>query len=83
MTTAIHLATPEDALRLLTLIAAFHAEYGREAEDAHRDAALLPLLEGSPLGAAWLFGPKMSPTGYVIITFGWSMEIGGMDAFVD
>ena len=25
----------------------------------------------------------MAPTGYVIVTFGWSMEIGGMDAFVD
>lgn len=83
MTTAITLATPDDAPKLLALIAAFHAEYGLDADDAHREAALLPLLDGSPLGAAWLFGPKLSPTGYVIITFGWSMEFGGIDAFVD
>lgn len=83
MTTAIHLATPEDAPRLLTLIEAFHTEYGLTSTPEAREAALLPLLEGSPLGAAWLFGPAKAPTGYVIITFGWSMEFGGMDAFVD
>ncbi len=83
MTTAIHLATPDDAPRLLTLIAAFHAEYGIDRSDEQRSAALIPLLQGSPLGAAWLFGPAKAPTGYTIITFGWSMEMGGMDAIVD
>lgn len=83
MTTAIHLATPDDAPRLLPLITAFHAEYGIERSDEQREAALMPLLQGSPLGAAWLFGPAKAPTGYTIITFGWSMEMGGMDAFVD
>lgn len=83
MTTAITLATPDDAPRLLALIAAFHGEAGIERSDEQRAAALMPLLEGSPLGAAWLFGPKLAPTGYVIITFGWSMEFGGMDAVVD
>lgn len=83
MTTAIHLAGPDDAARLLPLVAAFHSEYGFDLNDEHRAAALAPLLEGSPLGAAWLFGLAKAPTGYVIITFGWSMEMGGMDAFVD
>lgn len=83
MTTAIHLATPDDAPRLLALISAFHSETGIDQTDEHRQAALAPLLQGSPLGAAWLFGPTKAPTGYCIITFGWSMEMGGMDAFVD
>ena len=83
MTTAITLATPQDAPKLLTMIEAFHSEFGLSTDAAHREAALAPLLEGSPLGAVWLFGPNMAPTGYVIITFGWSMEFGGMDAFVD
>ncbi|MCF2872243.1 GNAT family N-acetyltransferase [Octadecabacter sp. G9-8] len=83
MTTAIHLATPEDAPRVLPLIKAFHEEYGLERNDAEREAALMPLLQGSPLGAVWLLGLAKAPTGYVIITFGWSMELGGMDAFVD
>ncbi len=83
MTTAIHLATPEDAPRLFPLLEAFHTEYGLSSTAEHREAALAPLLDGSPLGAAWLFGPAKAPTGYVIITFGWSIELGGMDAFVD
>ncbi len=83
MTTAITLATPADASKTLALIAAFHAEYGLDMTDEARAAALAPLLAGSPHGAVWLFGPTMAPTGYVIITFGWSMEMGGMDAFVD
>lgn len=83
MTTAIHLATPEDAPRLLSQIAAFHAEAGIERTDEQREAALMPLLEGSPLGAAWLFGLAKAPTGYIIITFGWSIEMGGMEAYVD
>jgi len=83
MTTAITLATPADAPKLLGLVAAFHTEYGLDLDNAQREAALMPLLDRSPLGAAWLFGPSLSPTGYVIITFGWSIELGGMDAFVD
>ncbi|MBT8410989.1 MAG: GNAT family N-acetyltransferase [Octadecabacter sp.] len=83
MSTAIHLATPADAPKLLPLMAAFHAEYGLDLDDTHRNAAVAPLLEGSPLGAVWLFGLAKAPTGYVIITFGWSVEMGGMEAFVD
>ncbi|MGJ8612278.1 MAG: GNAT family N-acetyltransferase, partial [Octadecabacter sp.] len=83
MATAIHLATPEDSPRLLALIRLFHQEFGIERTDEERQTALSPLLEGSPLGAAWVFGLTKAPTGYVIITFGWSMEMGGMEAFVD
>lgn len=83
MTTNLHLCTPEDAPRILPLMAAFHAEYGLDLDDAARAAALGPLLEGSPLGAVWLFGPTRAPVGYIIITFGWSIELGGMEAFVD
>jgi ribosomal protein S18 acetylase RimI-like enzyme len=83
MTTAIHLAKPDDAPRLLKLIAAFHAEASIERSDEQRTTALLPLLKGSPHGAAWLFGPAKAPTGYTIITFGWSLEMGGLDAFID
>lgn len=83
MTAAIHLATPQDAAKLLPLIEAFHAEMGIDSDAEHRATALSPLLEGSPLGAVWLFGPTKAPVGYIILTFGWSMEFGGMDANVD
>lgn len=81
--TALHLARPEDIDRLLTMVAAFHAEYGIDRDDAARQRALIPLLDGSPHGVAYLIGPQRAPIGYVVISFGWSLEYGGMDGFVD
>ena len=83
MTTALHLARPDHLEALLPLVAGFHASAGIEQSDAMRRAAILPLLEGSPLGAVYLIGPKRAPIGYIVITFGWSVRFGGMEAFVD
>lgn len=67
----------------MRLVANFHREAGIEQDDAARRAALLPLLEGSPHGAVYLAGPARAPIGYAAITFGWSLEMGGLDGFVD
>ncbi len=83
MSANIHLARPEDLEKLLTLVAAFHAEEGIEATEDHRRAAIQPLLEGIPYGAVYLIGPARAPVGYIIVTFSWSVEFGGMDGFVD
>lgn len=40
-------------------------------------------LDGSPHGAIYTIGPGRAPVGYVVITFGWSIEFGGLDGFVD
>lgn len=65
------------------MVGDFHAEEGIAQDDATRRGALLPLLEGSPHGAVYLAGPARAPIGYVVICFGWSVEFGGMDGFVD
>lgn len=83
MTDILHLANPSDTERLLPMVAAFHAETGIDTSEEHRHAAITPLLDGSPHGAIWLVGPKMSPVGYIAVTFGWSIEFGGTDGFVD
>ncbi|GAA6162366.1 hypothetical protein NBRC116590_00700 [Pelagimonas sp. KU-00592-HH] len=83
MSAALHLAKPEDLDRLVPLVAAFHAEEGITQDETTRRNALLPLLEGSPLGAIYIIGPTRAPVGYIVLTFGWSVEFGGMDAFVD
>ena len=83
MSQLLHLAGQGDLARLLPMVAAFHREAGIDSDDATREAAIAPLLEGSPLGAIWLIGPKMSPVGYVAVGFGWSIELGGMDGFID
>ncbi len=83
MSAALHLARPEDLERVLPLVAAMHDEAGIAQDDETRRAALAPLLEGSPHGAVYLIGPQRAPIGYLVVTFGWSVEFGGMDGFVD
>ena len=83
MSTALHLAGPDDLAKLLPLVAARHAEEGIAQTEAARRAALEPLLAGVPQGAVWLIGPRSAPLGYIAIGTGWSIELGGMDAFVD
>ncbi|MEL7097788.1 MAG: GNAT family N-acetyltransferase [Pseudomonadota bacterium] len=83
MSAALTLAAPEHLDKLASLVAAFHAEAGLALSDEHRAAALAPLLEGSPHGAAYLIGPPRAPIGYIIVSFGYSVEFGGMDGFVD
>lgn len=83
MTAALHLATTEDTDRVVALVAAYHAFEGIEQDDDTRRRAVEPLLAGSPHGAIWLIGPRRSPVGYIAISFGWSIELGGMDGVID
>ena len=83
MTRILHLATGADIDRLLPMIAAYHEFEGIETDDDHRRAAIEPLLSGSPHGAIWMIGPKMAPVGYIAVSFGWSIEMGGTDGFID
>ena len=83
MTHLLHLAQPTDLDRLLPMVGQFHASEGLQTTEDDRRSALTPLLDGSPHGAIWLIGPKMSPVGYVAIAFGWSIELGGLEATVD
>lgn len=83
MSTALHLAGPGDLDRLVPLVMAYHAFEGLSQAEEDTRAALIPLLDGVPQGAVWLIGPRAAPLGYVAIGTGWSIELGGMDAFVD
>ena len=83
MSAALHLAEEGDIEKLLPLIAAFHRVENIEQSDDNRRDAILPLLQGSPHGAIWLIGPRRAPAGYIAISFGWSIEMGGMDGLID
>ena len=83
MSAALTLAVPEHLEALDKLVAAFHLEMGIELNDAQRRAGLAPLLEGIPHAAAYLIGPERAPIGYIILTFGWSVEFGGLDGCID
>jgi len=83
MSASLHLARPEDLEKLLPLVQGFHGEEGIQSDDAQRRGALLPLLEGIPYGAIYLIGPTRAPIGYIIVTFTWSVEFGGLDGMID
>ncbi len=83
MSAALRLARPEDMDRLMGLVTAFHTEEGIAQDADQTRNALAPLLEGIPHGCVYLIGPGRAPLGYIILTFGWSVEFGGMDGFVD
>lgn len=83
MTTILHLAKPSDAGKLYPLVTRFHEEFGLETTEEGRAAALTPLLTGSPHGAVYLIGPTVSPVGYLVVCFGWSIELGGLEGFLD
>ncbi len=81
--TALTLAKPGDLDTILPLIAAYHAEAGIAQDDAGRRSAVAPLLDGSPHGAIYIAGPVRAPIGYAMISFGWSLEFGGLDGILD
>lgn len=83
MSAALTLAGPDHMEKLLPLVAAFHAEEGIAQDDSTRYAALEPLLAGIPHGSVYLIGPPRAPIGYIVVTFGWSVEFGGLDGFID
>ena len=83
MSAALTLATPDHLDALLALVERFHGEDGIASTPEPRRAGVAPLLDGIPHGAAYLIGPPRAPIGYIIVCFGWSVEFGGMEGFVD
>ncbi len=81
--TALTIAKTDDIERLMKLVADFHIEADITQDEDTRRAALMPLLQGSSHGVIYLIGPMRAPVGYVALSFGWSIEYGGLDGFID
>ena len=83
MAAVLTLAGISDLDKVAPLVAAFHAEEALTTTEPQRLAAVTHILEGTPLGALYLIGPKVTPIGYVVVSHGFSIEFGGPDAFID
>jgi len=68
---------------LLTLIREYYAYDGHEFEEGKLRRALGDLLANESYGYAWLILDGETVIGYMAMCFGYSLEFGGRDAFID
>lgn len=76
-------ATAADVPALLGLMRVFYAEEGYPFSDASASDAVRHLLENDRAGRIWIAQGDHAPLGYVVLTFGYSLEHHGVVAFVD
>lgn len=62
---------------------AFCASDGHEFDAESRAHALRPLLADDEVGQLWVLDQASSLTGYVVVTWGYSLESGGRDVVLD
>ena len=77
------LAGPDDEEGLLEMIRDFYAHEGLSYDDVRARRALARLLADDALGRVWIVRSGGETAGYFVVTFGYSLEFGGRDAFLD
>lgn len=77
------LATPSDADLLVPLLREFYAYDHIAFDEPEARRALAQLLHDARLGRVYLIRVGDELAGYLVLTFGFSLEFKGRDAFVD
>jgi diamine N-acetyltransferase len=75
--------TGPDLPLLEQLVRAYYVEDGPAFHEDRQPAALAALTAGEPFGRAWLIRLDGRPVGYVVLSWGFSVEAGGREACVD
>lgn len=68
---------------LLPMIGEYHAFGGVDMPEATRREAARGLLADPRLGSLWAIVEQGTWIGYAALTYGYSIEFGGRDAFID
>lgn len=76
-------AGPEDLERLLPLVGDYHRFEGIAQSDAERRRIFGGLLGDPALGRVWAVELDGDLAGYLALAFGYSLELGGRDGFLD
>ncbi|GHO46381.1 GNAT family N-acetyltransferase [Ktedonospora formicarum] len=76
------LATPTDLETIIFFMQQFYAMYSYQLSERKREV-VDHLLRTPAYGRIWLIQYNQQPVGYVILTFGYSIEFYGRDALVD
>lgn len=79
----LQLAAADNLPQLLPLVEAYHRFEDIDMTNRARQQAIEHLLSDSSLGSIWLILSDTEIAGYIALTFGYSIEFGGQDAFID
>jgi hypothetical protein len=76
-------ASPEDVQQLVTMMEEFYAEGDYPLNHRRATDAFTALLADDRLGYVFFIQSNSQDVGYVVVTLCYSMEYGGLNAFVD
>ncbi len=79
----LHRATPGDIDTLLGLVAQFYGHFGYTFEPTAHRKMLEEFITHEYMGSLWLVRVDGEVAGYLALTYGYTFEFGGRDAFVD
>lgn len=79
----IRRAQRADEDTVLGLVAAFREASADAFDEPNVRAGLAPLLDGDRIGVVWLAIDGDRAAGYAVVTWGWSLEVGGLDVVLD
>jgi len=83
MEPTFRIAVESDAELLLGMMREYYAFDHHAFDEEKADAPLRGLLRDPAVGRVWLICDGETRIGYVVLTFGYSLEFLGRDAFVD
>lgn len=83
MNPTFRIATEHDAECLLVMMREYYAFDGHAFQENRARKALVGFLCEPAFGRAWLICDQETPVGYMVLTFGYSLEYLGRDAFLD
>lgn len=83
MTLRLRTAQLDDVRHLVELMTEFYAESDYPLQPGRAAAAFTQLIDHEHFGRVWIMEEKSIAVGYAVLTLGFSMEYGGLDAFVD
>jgi ribosomal protein S18 acetylase RimI-like enzyme len=76
-------ALPDDRESVVHLMAEFCQHFSYPFNQVARRGAIAELLANTYLGSIWLIDFDSQLLGYVALTYGFTFEFGGRDAFID
>jgi len=76
-------STLDDVELLLDLMNQLYEHDGQTFDRPHARSATVQLIETPSAGRIWLLRSGGTTAGYIVLTFGFSIEFGGRDALVD